>query len=159
MKEEFLDHDPDTPTEADLDAAYGSKYLSSGDIGDKRIRTKVLKVRKETLKGNDGRERLKFVLFFDIIDKPMVLNATNKNELVDKLGRVPANWIGAEVGLHVVPTQYGGKPTKGLRIRVFPKPSKSNPTATAAPSRNSQAATGAGWPAEPDPDRDFEETS
>jgi hypothetical protein len=132
---EFLDHDLETPTEADLDLAYGSKYLSSADIGDRKIRTKIFRVKKETLKGNDGRERLKFILLFDTLDKPMVLNATNKDELVNALGRVPANWIGAAVGLHVVPTQFGGKPTKGLRIRVLSKPagpqSKPQPQAAA----------------------------
>ena len=122
MKEEFLDQDPDTPTEADLDAAYGSKYLSSADIGDSKIRTRISKVRKEMLKGNDGRERLKFILFLNNVDKPMVVNATNKEELVTALGRIPANWSGAELGLYVVPTQFAGRPTKGLRIRVLSKP-------------------------------------
>jgi hypothetical protein len=31
------------------------------------------------------------VIYFTTLDKPMVLNATNKNVLVDALGKVPAN--------------------------------------------------------------------
>ena len=46
----------------------------------------------------------------------MVLNATNKNALVDKLGKVPADWVGADVGLYTENTSFAGKPTKGLRL-------------------------------------------
>jgi hypothetical protein len=144
MADEFLDHDLDTPTEADLDLAYGSKYLSASDVGDKKIRTRIQKVRKETLKGNDGRERLKFVLFYDTLDKPMVLNATNKDELVTVLGRVPANWIGATVGVHVVPVSFAGKLTKGVRIRVLNKPAGS--ASQPKPQPKPQPAAEESWP-------------
>jgi hypothetical protein len=167
MTDEFRDHDLDTPTEADLDLAYGSKYLSSGDIGDRKIRTSISKVRKETLRGNDGRERQRFILFFGTLDKPMVVNATNKDELVSALGRVPANWIGATVGLHVVPTQFAGRPAKGLRIKVLSKPA-APPTArpqTAKPLRPQAAedvpSEQPGDPGfeEPDPGRDFSQAA
>ena len=85
MSDEFSD-DLETPTEADLDSCYGSKYLGAVDIGDKKIRTRIGKVRKETMQQQGGKpERAKFVIYFTTIDKPMVLNATNKNALVDKL--------------------------------------------------------------------------
>jgi len=119
MSDDFSD-DLETPTEADLDSCYGSKYLGAVDIGDKKIRTRIGKVRKETMQQQGGKpERSKFVIYFTTIDKPMVLNATNKNALVDKLGRVPANWVNADVGLYTENTQFGGKPTKGLRLTVF----------------------------------------
>ena len=132
MTEDFND-DLETPTEADLDSCYGSKYLGAVDIGDKKIRTRIGKVRKETMQQQGGKpERAKFVIYFTTIDKPMVLNATNKNALVDKLGRVPANWVGADIGLYTEPTQFGGKPTRGLRLRVL-GPAK--PAAKAAPAK------------------------
>jgi hypothetical protein len=34
------------------------------------------------------------VIYFTTLDKPMVLNTTNKNLLVEKLGKVPASWLG-----------------------------------------------------------------
>ena len=132
MSDEFSD-DLETPTEADLDSCYGSKYLGAVDVGDKKIRTRIGKVRKETMQQQGGKpERAKFVIYFTTIDKPMVLNATNKNALVDKLGRVPANWVGADIGLYTEPTQFGGKPTRGLRLRVL-GPAK--PAAKAAPAK------------------------
>ena len=74
------------------------------------------------LRGSDGTNRVKFVLHLEGIDKPMVLNATNKNELVEKLGRKPANWIGALVGLYVDPNvNYAGKRVGG------PAPARARP--------------------------------
>ena len=71
----------------------------------------------------DGKPpRTKFVIYFTTIDKPLVLNATNKDVLVDALGGTPAKWIGAEIGLYVTMTQFGGKPTPGLRLKVLSAP-------------------------------------
>lgn len=141
MADEFTEHDLDTPTEHDLDQAYGSKYLSAIDVGDRKIRTKIMKVRKEEMRAENGKTRMKFVLFLEALDKPMVLNATNKDALVDKLGRTPANWIGASIGIFVDPNvTFAGKHVKGLRLRVL------GPAATAATAPKSKPA--AEWPAE-----------
>jgi hypothetical protein len=135
MSDDF-DDDLDTPSEADLEQCYGSKYLGAVDIGDKNIRTRIAKVRKETMPQQGGKpERSKFVIYFTTLDKPLVLNATNKNVLVDKLGKVPANWIDAEVGLFTEPTMYKGQPTKGLRLRML-GPAKTE----AAPVKSAKSA-------------------
>jgi hypothetical protein len=140
MAEDFSDLE--TPTEADLDSCYGSKYLGAVDIGDKKIRTRIGKVRKETMQQQGGKpERAKFVIYFTTIDKPMVLNATNKNALVDKLGKVPASWVGTDIGLYTENTQFGGKPVKGLRLRVL-GPAKTT-TAAAAPNKPAKSAKSA----------------
>jgi hypothetical protein len=144
MAEEFLEHDLETPTEADLDSAYGSQYLSTTDIGDRKVRTKIAKVRKAELRGNDGKPpRTRVVLFFDSLDKGMVINATNKHELVTGLGKTPAKWVGASVGLYVDNNvMFAGKRTKGLRLRVL----GSVTTAKSAPPP---------WEDEGDPTPDF----
>jgi hypothetical protein len=78
MGDEFVEHDLETPTEHDLDEAYGSRFLGVVDIGDKKIRTKILKVRKEEVKDRDtGRMKKRLLVFFESIDKPLVLNVTN----------------------------------------------------------------------------------
>jgi hypothetical protein len=56
MGDEFIE--TDVPTEADLDQAYGSRYLSANDIGDRRIRTKIVKVRKEDIAMGDGHPQI-----------------------------------------------------------------------------------------------------
>jgi hypothetical protein len=157
---EFIEHDLETPTEADLDLAYGSQYLSANDIGDRKIRTKIKKVRKQELRGNDDKKKTKFILFFESIDKPMVLNATNKNTLVDALGRAPASWIGATIGIYVDPNvTYAGKITKGLRLTVLGPTAAAPPKPTPAPSPTptpASASVASDWPEEKgDPGPEF----
>jgi hypothetical protein len=129
MGDEFTEQDLDTPTEADLDSAYGSKFLSATDVGTRKIKTKILKVRKEELRGKDDKKRMRFVLFLESLDKPMVLNATNKDALVSALGKTPAKWVNTAVGLYVDPSvTFGGNRTGGLRLRVL------GPMVTAKPA-------------------------
>jgi hypothetical protein len=133
MSDDFSDTDLDTPTERDLDELYGSKYLGAADLGDKKIRTRIAKVRKETMQQQGGKpERPKFVIYFTTLDKGVVLNATNKNTIVTALGKDPARWAGAEVGLYTIDTAFGGKPVKGLRLKVLSAP-KSMAKPTPAP--------------------------
>jgi hypothetical protein len=140
---DFAEYD-DTPTEADLEACYGSKYLSAAEIGDRKIRTKIARVRKQALQQQGGGTRIKFILSFPNIDKEMVLNVTNKNILVEALGRDPAKWRHADVGVFTVPTAMGGKATRGLRLRVLYTP------ATAAPPSGPAPKPDAPWPDEAD---------
>jgi hypothetical protein len=141
MSDEFND-DLETPTEADLDSCYGSKrYLGALDIGDKKIRTRIAKVRMEKMPQGGKPERAKFVIYFTTLDKPMVLNTTNKNALVDKLGKDPADWADADVGLYTENTQFGGKPVKGLRLRVLGPAKTAATTAKAAPAKPTKPVT------------------
>ena len=145
MSDDFVESDLETPTEADLDLVYGSKYLAVSDIGDRKLRTKILKVRKEELSGKEGRARMRFVLYIAALDKGMVLNATNKNELMTALGRVPAKWIGATIGIYVDNNvMFAGKRTKGLRLRVISPASM--PKSAPAAKPGSEAASAIGWP-------------
>jgi hypothetical protein len=144
MADEFTEFDAETPTEQDLDSCYGSKFLSAADVGDRKIKTKILRVRKEEMRTDDDKKRSRFVLFLDAFDKAMVLNATNKDALVDKLGRNPAGWTGATIGLFVDPNvMFQGKRTKGLRLRVLLPPARpattAKPTPPAPPSEESWA--------------------
>ncbi|MGO9049927.1 MAG: hypothetical protein ACLP19_17105 [Xanthobacteraceae bacterium] len=142
--------DLDTPTAADVDECYGSKFLSAGDLGDRKIRTKIMKVRKESLKQQDGTTKKKIALFFTTLDKPLILNATNKNVLVDSLNGEPAAWIGAEIGLYAELTTFAGKPVKGLRLRVLNKPAKATAPAP-NPATHGPDVVDDGW----EPSGDF----
>jgi hypothetical protein len=148
MADEFLEQDLDTPTEADLDSLYGSKYASAADVGDKKIRTRISKIRKEMMQQQGGKpERAKFVLYLASLEKPMVLNATNKNTLVEKLGKNPADWIGADIGILAENTTYAGKPVKGLRLRVLSPPKTAKPpTAKPKPAQRPAVTEAPPWP-------------
>jgi hypothetical protein len=150
------DDDFDTPTAADVDACYGSKYLSATEVGNRRIRTKIARVRKEPLQQQGGGTKTKFILAFSTLDKEVVLNSTNINTLIDALGKDPAGWKGAEVGIYTEPTKYGGKPTRGLRLRVLNKPvTTPPPKASAQPALKLAAAEETPWPDLDDPGPDF----
>jgi len=140
----------ETPTEDDLDAYYGSKFLTATELGDRKIRTKIARIRKQALQQPGGGTKTKFILSFTTVDKEMVLNVTNKNALVDALGRNPADWIDAEVGLFTEPTVMAGKATRGLRLRVLNKPSRPAPVPKTPPKPDKP------WPDEAgDPGPDF----
>jgi hypothetical protein len=150
--------EPETPTEADIDACYGSKYLSATEVGNQRIRTEIARVRKEALQQQGGGTKTKFILAFTTLDKEMVLNSTNINTLVDALGKDPSGWKRAGVGIYTEPTKYGGKPTLGLRLRVLNKPA-ATPVPKPVPSQRPPkpaAADEAPWLDQPDdPGPDF----
>ena len=119
MADEFPETDLDTPSADDIDEAYGSQFLGVVDIGDKKIRTKISKVRMEDVKDRDtGKTKKKPVVFFEKIDKGLTLNATNKETLVAAFGKAPAGWLGGTVGILVDPNvMFGGKKTGGVRLR------------------------------------------
>lgn len=149
MGDERYEDDLSTPTEAELNECYGSKYLSAADLGDKKIRTRIAKVRKEAMRQQSGSERSRFVLYFTTLDKPMVLNATNKNALTDKLGTVPADWINTEIGLYIESTTFAGKPVKGLRLKVLSGPKKATPIApTKTPTSTAEPVKTEAWDSE-----------
>jgi hypothetical protein len=154
MADEFTEFDAESATEQDLDQ-YGSTYLSAADVGDKKMKAKIVKVRKGEMRTDDGKKKMKLILFLDGFDKAMVLNATNKDVLVDKLGRNPANWGGATIGLFVDPNvMYQGKRTKGLRLRVLLPPARPATTAKPKPA----APPSEDW-AEEAPESDWEKES
>ena len=112
--------------------------------------TKIAKVRKEEMRSNDGTKRMRFVIYLKTLDKPMVLNATNKNELVTGLGRNPACWVGASIGILVDNNvMFAGKRTKGLRLRVL-TPAAAKPALKPAPA----PAPASDWAEEGDPGPD-----
>lgn len=164
MSDEFPEHEPDldTPTEDDLKAMYGGRMLSTDDIGDRKIRTKIQKVRKEEVRKDDGTKQWRLVLSLESLDKSMVVNATIKDVLVAALGRVPSKWIGASVGIFVDPNvMFAGKRVGGVRLRVL-EAFQAKPKPAPKPAPKKLAATA--WPEEagdpgfnPDDDRDFDD--
>ena len=71
-----------------------------------------------------------------------------RSSLLTALGRNPADWVGAEVGLFTEPTVMAGKATRGLRLRVLNRPS--------ADRRRPHRKPDAPWPNEAgDPGPDF----
>lgn len=141
MSDEFPEVDPDTPTEHDIDEAYGSQYLGVADIGDRKIRTRIVKLKNEQVRDREsGKLKKRIVVFFENVAKPLILNPTNLNTLIDALGKNPTNWRNASIGLWVDPSvTFGGKRTGGVRLRVLGPAVKAKPAAKPAPKPASES--------------------
>lgn len=153
MADEFAETDLDTPSADDIDQAYGSRFLGVVDIGNKKIRTKISKIRMQDVKDLDtGKSRKRPVVYFENIDKPLILIKTNKDTLVEAFGKAPAGWLNATVGILVDPdVTFGGKKTGGVRLRVLlPPAAAAKPTAKQAPqpATKPSAAAASEWPEE-----------
>ncbi len=132
-----------TPTAADLDAAYGSRFTSALDIGNKRIRDNVTKVWMEELPQLDGKPlRKKCVIGCRTLPKPIALNATNKDVLVRGIGKDPADWIGCSIGIFTEPTKNPqGQTVLGLRLKVLSARATSAPKPAPSPALSPAAET------------------
>lgn len=100
----------------------GSRYLSAEQLGDKPMDVCIDKVTSmaQTKGEKAGKEQL--VLHFGDGVKPLPLNATNAKTCIKELSAETLAWVGAKVRLNVVPTEFAGQPTKGIRLAVIQKP-------------------------------------
>ena len=110
-------------TEKDVEGLYGSKSYSAPDLGDRKPKKTVSHVRKEMMPARDGKPpREKIVLSFENDKKELVLNTTNYKYLCAEISRHPGEWVGAEIGLYVTDTSFGGRPEKGIRVKLLKLP-------------------------------------
>jgi hypothetical protein len=101
-------------TDTDFDDIYGSKYFSAADLHGEMIRRKIGKVEIGELKDKDGSTKRKFIVYFNGVDKPLVLNKTNAQKLAASLGKDPTAWTGVVVELYAEMTSLG---KEGVRLR------------------------------------------
>jgi hypothetical protein len=113
------------------DEVFPSKYLKTADLKGKPHVAPIERAAYETLKGLDGKETQKIVLYFKNADKSLPLNVTNFDAVCDATGCSDTeDWPGHRIELYPAKTTMGGKTTDCIRIR---RPSASRPAA-AAPS-------------------------
>ena len=100
-----------------IDQAYPSKYLKSADI-DNPIKVVIRGCRIEGI-DEEGKEQ-KPVLYFNGMDRGLVLNKTNATMISGAFGSETDNWTGKTVGLWVDPNvMFGNEKRPGLRVKVF----------------------------------------
>ena len=102
-------------TDTDIfDDIYGSKYFSAADLHGEQIRRRIGKVDVTELKETDGSTKRKFIVYFEGVEKPLVLNKTNAQKLAASLGKDRSKWIGTTVELYAEMTSLG---KEGVRLR------------------------------------------
>ena len=100
--------------------AFPGKYLKSSDAKPKPLVAVISHVEMEMV-GQGQDQKRKPVLHFED-QKPLVLNRTNFQALVDAFGDSD-DWPGNKVKLRSARTQYQGKSVDGLRVEaIVPKP-------------------------------------
>jgi hypothetical protein len=102
----------------EFDDLYGSRFLSVADLKDDEPRLKIGKVEVAELREKNGTTKRKYVVFFEGVEKGLVINKTNATKLADAYGKQPSRWIGQIVQLYTEETPYG----KGVRVRPLRKP-------------------------------------
>src|SRR5215472_17785067 len=113
------------------DDVFPSKYLKAADLKGKPRIVTIESARYEPLKGLDGKETHKIVLYFENVPKSLPLNATNFDAICDATGFPDTeDWPGELIELYPSKTTMGGKTVDCIRIR---RPSSRSTAAAASP--------------------------
>jgi len=116
---------------------FPSRYLSKEDVPTP-ICAVIADVRLETITGDGGAEEKGVLLFGEKGLKPMVLNATNGDLLLETYGPDTDGWIDKAVEIYIDPgVMYAGRRVGGLRLRI----PAGTPIQAAATPRKAVAAT------------------
>lgn len=94
-------------------------FLKHQDLGTQDWPVTILEVERQEIKNKDGSNDKKFVVYFEEIEKGLVLNTTNMNMLY-KLFQTDESdeWIGQRITLYVKDDiEYSGDLVSGIRIR------------------------------------------
>jgi hypothetical protein len=117
-----------------LNDAFPSKYLKATDLAEPVVATIKL-AELEHIKGFDGKEQAKVVLYFAKKLKPLPLNRTNFESVGDICGSYDSDdFTGTKIELYATKTSMNGKVMDCVRIRApgvtekRKKPAKSDST-------------------------------
>jgi hypothetical protein len=113
------------------DEVFPSKYLKATDLKGKPRIVTIERAPYEPLKGLDGKENQKIVLYFENVPKSLPLNATNFDAVCDATGCPDTeDWPRQRIELYPTRATMGGKPVDCIRVR---RPSASRPAVAAPP--------------------------
>lgn len=96
-----------------------SKYLTKHDV-DPPILVTIKSYKKMNVAADGNDPDLKYVFYFNEVEKPLVLNVTNGNIIASIAGSDDFDhWLGVKIVLLNDPTiSFGGKMTGGIRVRA-----------------------------------------
>lgn len=100
--------------------AFPSKYISAPDLKNQNVRVTIARVELEKV-GDDTKP----VIYFKGKEKALVCNKTNAKAIAASYGDEMDDWVGAELILFPVMTDYQGESKPAIRVRS-PQP-KDNP--------------------------------
>ena len=101
------------------DEVFPSKYYKADDLKGNPIAVTIDRAPYEKLKGLDGKENNKIVLYFKNTDKALPLNTTNFEAVSFATGHDDTDdWPGQRIELYADRTLMGGKMVDCVRVRA-----------------------------------------
>ena len=102
-----------------LSDAFPSRFLKVTDLTDGPAVAAIKLAELEKIKGFDGKEQPKVVLYFSKKYKPLPLNRTNFESVMDISGSADSDdWPGTKIEMYATKTTMNGKVMDCVRIRA-----------------------------------------
>lgn len=97
-----------------------SNFLKKEDCGTTGILVTIRGCEEQNIAKQGAPEELKWALFFNEVEKPMVLNSTNAQIIAGIVGSEETDdWAGHQIVLYADPNiSFGGKLVGGIRARA-----------------------------------------
>lgn len=113
-----------------------SKFLRKEDCGPKGILVTIRDVAQENVAKEGAPEELKWCIWFNEYEKPMVLNQTNNQIIAAIAGsELTEDWTGHQIVLYHDPNiSYAGKLVGGIRARAPKQRAAAAPPPAARPA-------------------------
>jgi hypothetical protein len=108
---------------------YDSTHLFAFHLQGKPAIVEIERVEAGTLKGKDGKEDRKPLVYFRGKSKPLALNRTNGASIAGMYGKETRAWVGKRVELFPTTTQAFGAVHDCIRIRPKPPGKDAQPSA------------------------------
>ena len=116
------------------DELFPSPYLKHDDIGDG---DKILTISQFDFEPIGEDNEMKGCLYFNEVDKKLVLNKTNASTITDIYGKKLDGWTGKRIALYKTEVPFAGKMVKAIRVRIDPPVEQ--------PSENSSQEQPSAW--------------
>lgn len=126
---------------------FPSKYLKASDCEDGDLIVTIREVKQEDV-GSAAKKEVKAVVYFEEVDKGLVLNKTNWNTIEKLTGNEDTDeWAGEKIALYATEVEFQGDMVMSVRVRLK-KPAAAKKAGNGTGSADTLAALkGEAWKA------------
>jgi hypothetical protein len=116
-----------------INEMYPSDWLKASDCQDGDMTLTITNITKERI-GNGRDAQDKWALYFEEVEKGMILNKTNTMTIAKLYGDDTDDWIGKKVTLYATEVQFQKEMVDAIRIRSKPPRKPTRPTQPTRPA-------------------------
>jgi hypothetical protein len=120
---------------AKRDEIYGTgKYLKAADLDGTPLVLKIKATEVKEMKDFNGQPAKKLIVYFGRKAKPLIVNRTNFDSIMDVLGEDTEDWLGGEIEVYGTTTDVNSKNVDCIRVRApSSRSNKKKPPSAADP--------------------------